>query len=242
MPAYAQHQATVRPRERAYALVAVALIQLGLGLALLSGFRVELSRPADVVQRLVEIALPRPPPPVPPPLIPKQRVARHAAPAPKAEPKPPGGAPGPRPARAPPSVAAVVPVHPSAAPAGGGSGTGLALGSGAGGGTGGAGYGDSDEGGTDLEQIAGAILPSDYPRALREAGIGGRVGILFTVGPNGRVTRCTVTRSSGVPELDALTCRLIQQRFVYRPSTDSRGRPIADEVEGEHDWVAGRRQ
>ena len=71
-------------------------------------------------------------------------------------------------------------------------------------------------------------------------GIGGRVGMVFTVGANGRVTSCTVTRSSGVPELDSLTCRLIQQRFRYRPSTDRYGRPIPDEVEGEHDWVAGR--
>jgi protein TonB len=52
------------------------------------------------------------------------------------------------------------------------------------------------------------------------------------------VTSCTVTRSSGVAELDALTCRLIRERFRYRPSTDRYGRPIADEVEGEHDWVA----
>ena len=100
------------------------------------------------------------------------------------------------------------------------------------------GYGSGDEGGTDLVQIAGEILPSDYPRDLRERGIGGRVGIVFTVGINGRVTSCRVTRSSGVPELDALTCRLIQQRFRYRPSTDRYGRPIPDEVEGEHDWVA----
>jgi protein TonB len=64
--------------------------------------------------------------------------------------------------------------------------------------------------------------------------------MVFTVGTDGRVTSCTVTRSSGVPELDALTCRLIQQRFRYRPSTDRFGRPIPDEVEGEHDWVAGR--
>jgi periplasmic protein TonB len=52
------------------------------------------------------------------------------------------------------------------------------------------------------------------------------------------VTSCTITRSSGVGELDALTCRLIQQRFRYRPSTDRSGRPIPDEVEGEQDWVA----
>ena len=117
-----------------------------------------------------------------------------------------------------------------------GSGTGPAIGSGAGGGTGGNGYGN-DEGGTELEQIAGEITSRDYPRDLREAGVGGRVQFTFTVEPNGRVGRCTVTRSSGVPELDALTCRLVQQRFVYRPSTDRFGRPIEDEVEGEHDWI-----
>jgi protein TonB len=131
-------------------------------------------------------------------------------------------------------------VRPAAAPSGGGSGSGSALGSGAGGGTGGNGYGD-DDGGSDLEQIAGAITPNDYPRHLREEGVGGRVNFVFTVEPNGRVGRCTVTRSSGVPELDALTCRLIQQRFIYRPSTDRYGRPVADEVEGDHLWVAHAR-
>ena len=55
---------------------------------------------------------------------------------------------------------------------------------------------------------------------------------------NGRVTRCIVTSSSGIPELDALTCRLIQKRFRYRPSTDRNGRPVPDEVEGEHIWEA----
>jgi protein TonB len=130
-----------------------------------------------------------------------------------------------------------VEVRPSIPASGGGSGAGPAIGSGAGGGAGGTGYGSEDEG-NDLVQIAGAILPSDYPRDLRERGIGGRVGIVFTVGKSGRVTSCTVTRSSGVPELDSLTCRLIQQRFLYRPSTDRYGRPVADEVEGEHDWIA----
>jgi hypothetical protein len=27
---------------------------------------------------------------------------------------------------------------------------------------------------------------------------------------------------------------------VYRPSTDAQGRPIEDEVEGDHDWIANR--
>jgi periplasmic protein TonB len=151
-----------------------------------------------------------------------------------------GGSPGPQPAHAPPSVTPIVAVQPTVAPSGGGAGAGPAVGSGPGGGTGGNGYGDGDGGGTDAEQIAGEIRPSDYPRNLRRAGIGGTVLFVFTIGANGRVTRCGVTRSSGVPELDALTCRLVMQRFVYRPSTDRNGRAVPTEADGEHEWIARR--
>jgi protein TonB len=234
MPAYLYRRQMTRPRERAYALAAVVLIQAGLGFVLLRGLHMDVTRPREVIERLVDVTLAKPPPP-PPVELPK-RQHRQAA-APKAEPARPGGSPGAQPAHAPPSVTPVVAVKPLAAPSGGGTGTGPALGAGGGGGTGGNGYGE-DEGGSDLEQIAGDITPRDYPRDLRAAGIGGRVYFTFRVEPSGRVSRCTITRSSGVPQLDALTCRLVQQRFVYRPSTDRYGRPIADEVEGEHEWIA----
>jgi len=237
MPAYAEYRRTVRPRERAIALVAVVLVQVGLAFALLRGLNVDVTRPGQLVQRLVAVTLvkPLPPPVVPPP----PRKQQHKAAAPKAPPDKLGGSPGPKPAHAPPSVTPVVAVKPSAAPSGGGSGTGPALGSGAGGGTGGNGYG-AGGGGTDLVQIAGEITPRDAPRHLREAGIGGVVGVSFRVEPTGLVSRCTVTQSSGVPELDVLTCRLIVQRFRYRPSTDRYGRPIADTVDGEHEWIPHR--
>jgi protein TonB len=230
----------MRPRERLGALAAVALVQLGLALVLFNGLRVDVAGSAEAVQRLIEITLPSTPPPVPPPTPPKPAPKREhrSSSAPKAEPKPLGGSPGPQPAHAPASIKPVVTVRPSAAPSGGGSGSGPALGSGSGGGQGGQGYGGDDGGGTDLVQIAGSIGQSDFPRDLRERGIGGRVEFTFTVEPNGHVGRCTVTRSSGVAELDALTCRLVQQRFVYRPSTDRYGRPIEDEVDGVYDWVA----
>jgi len=230
-------QVPIRRRERAVALAAVVIVQLLLGAALLSGFRVDQLTKNELVSRLVEVALPTlPAPPVP---IVGAKPARHqSSAAPKAEPKPIGGSPGPLPAHAPPTPTPLVAIRPSAAPSGGGSGAGPAVGSGAGGGAGGQGYGSDDDGGTDLVQIAGEITSSDYPRDLRERGIGGRVGMVFTVGVDGRVTSCSITRSSGVPELDALTCRLIRERFRYRPSTDRYGRPIADEVEGEHDWIA----
>jgi protein TonB len=233
MPAYAQQRKIVRPRERITALAAVALVQLVLGFALLSGLHVEVRRPGDIVQRLIDVSLTKPPPP---PQSPPPRSQHRQAAAPKAAPDKRGGSPGPQPAHAPPSVAPVVAVRPSAAPSGGGTGTGPALGAGAGGGPGGTGYGAGGAG-SELEQIAGEITPRDYPRHLSDAGIGGVVGITFRVEPTGRVSRCSVTRSSGVPELDALTCRLIVQRFRYRPSTDRYGRPIADEVDGEHEWI-----
>lgn len=238
MPAYAVRRKTVRPRERAYALAAVVLVQAGLGLALLTGLHVDVRRSADIVQRLVDITLPKPPPPRIPPQPPQPARHRESS-APKAAPAKIGGSPGPQPAHAPPSVTPVAAVKPTAAPSGGGTGAGPAAGAGAGGGTGGNGFG-ADEGGSDLEHIAGEIERSDYPPALGRARIGGRVSVTLTVEPTGRVSICRVTRSSGAPELDALTCRLMQQRFRFRPSTDHYGRPIRDEVDWDHDWIPPR--
>lgn len=233
----------VRTRERLIALTCVALVQLALGVALFSGLSVDVSRPRELVLGLIEVTLaPVPPPPSVAELRGSERVERQRQAAPSTTPTQPGGSPELR--QAPKSAAptsVIVAKSASNAPSGGGSGTGPALGPGNGGGAGGQGDGDAGDGGADLVQIAGAILPSDYPRALRERGIGGRVGVVFEVGPDGRVAGCSVTRSSGTPELDALTCRLILQRFRYRPSTDRNGRPIADEVDGEHDWIATRR-
>jgi periplasmic protein TonB len=231
VPAYADRRSLGRPRERAYALAAVVCVQGVIALVLLFGLRVSVSRPADVVERLLNFSIPPPPPRVPPP---EPKRAKDSSSAPKAERAPVGGSPGPKPAHAPPSVTPAVAVKPSAAPSGGGSGTGPALGSGAGGGSGGTGYGSG--GGRDLELLSGDITPADYPRHLAKAGIGGTVRMLGTVQTNGRVTNCRVTRSSGVPELDGLTCRLIEQRFVYRPATDRNGRPVTDEVEIEWTW------
>jgi protein TonB len=235
MPASAE----VGPRERIKALAAVALVQLGLGLALLNGLRVDVRQSGELVQRLVQIALPAKRPPVPVTPRPKPKFAHQSSPAPRAEPKPIGGSPGPLPSHSAASVTPIVALHPSAPPSGGSSGGGPAVGAGAGGGTGGQGHG-AEDGGTDLEKIAGDIFPSDYPKHLGNAGIGGRVSVTFTVETNGRVTGCSITRSSGIPELDALTCRLMEQRFVFRPSTDRYGRPIRDEVDWDHDWIAAR--
>src|SRR4051794_39516938 len=101
MPAYAQPKDMMRPRERAYALAAVAFVQLALAIILLRGFHVDLVRSGEVIQRLVDVTLAKPPPPPPEPVKPKPQHQQAAAP--KAEPVKSGGTPGPRPAHAPPS-------------------------------------------------------------------------------------------------------------------------------------------
>lgn len=216
-------------------------MQIALGLALFSGLKVSIARRPEAVQRLIEIALPRHPPPIPV-VKPRRARAMHAsAAAPRAEHKPTGGSPGPMKSRALPAITPLVAFRPTAAPSGGGTGAGPASGAGAGGGTGGHGYG-ADDGGSNLELISGEILPSDYPRELGNAGVGGRVSVTFTVATSGRATGCRVTRSSGTPQLDTLTCRIIEQRFRFRPSTDRYGRAIADEVDWDHDWIPSSRR
>ena len=240
MPAYAQPRKIVRPRDRAFALSAVALVQLALGFVLLRGFHVDVAQSGEVIQQLIDIALVKPPPPPPPPRpVPPRRPERRQQAAPKAAPDKLGGSPGPKPAHASPSVTPVVAVKPTAARSGGGAGSGPALGSGAGGGTGGNGYGD-DEGGTDSELIAGEFRTSDYPPNLARARVGGRVTVTFTVQVNGRATQCRVTRSSHVPELDALTCHIIEERYRFRPATDAYGRPEADQADLDQEWVPPR--
>lgn len=120
-------------------------------------------------------------------------------------------------------------------------------GTGAGGqgnGFGGGGRGDGDGAGdpdaTPPRQIRGRIRDSDYPEDLADAGIGGRVTVLFLVQTDGRVPECDVVGSSGIPRLDALTCRLIRERFRFRPSRDGRGRPVPALVRESHEWVFER--
>lgn len=120
-------------------------------------------------------------------------------------------------------------------------------GTGAGGegdGFGGGGSGDGDGAGdaeaTPPRQIRGRIRDSDYPEDLADAGIGGRVTVVFLVQTDGRVSECDVDGSSGIARLDALTCRLIRERFRFRPSRDGRGRPVPAYVRETHEWVFER--
>ncbi len=118
--------------------------------------------------------------------------------------------------------------------AGGGTGAG-GQGSGTGSGAGGSGQG----GGLvrKAEKIAGEINSArDYPKATRDLRIDGAVTIYMTVGTDGRARNCRVQSASRDADADAITCRLAEQRFRFKPATDAAGNLIESTYGWRQKW------
>ena len=84
--------------------------------------------------------------------------------------------------------------------------------------------------------VGGRITNADYPKSATAARQGGSVTAHFTVGTDGRPSKCRVAKSSGNADIDATTCRLIEQRFRYEPARDKAGRPISDITGWQQIW------
>ena len=105
----------------------------------------------------------------------------------------------------------------------GGVGTGTGSG-GSGRGTGGGGSG----GVATRPSVVRGITNRDYPDEVsRYWPRGGAVFIAVRVLPNGRATDCKINRSIGIPAIDQWTCKLVEERAVFRPATDANGRAVA---------------
>ena len=78
---------------------------------------------------------------------------------------------------------------------------------------------------------------NDYPtRALREEREG-TTGFRVTVGADGRVTICSITSSSGSPDLDEATCSNVTRRARFNPATDGEGNPTTGQYSSRVRWV-----
>lgn len=237
-------------RDRIISWIAVLAVHLAIGVALIRGLGVDLPAVARDGLTLVTLLPDRPPPP-PARRPPPPRAAHHAR----------NGAASPPNLRsratelvAPPTPPIILAPPPpvvvalaantgnrattgSAPVRGPGTGSG-GIGTGTGNGDRGDGPGDGEgDGDGGFRWLSGRLKDSDYPRAALKAGASGTVGLRWTVGVTGRVTDCTVTRSSGNADLDNTTCRLITRRFRYRPDHDAAGRPVPTVVTGEHSWT-----
>ncbi len=69
----------------------------------------------------------------------------------------------------------------------------------------------------------GWVTNEDYPSSAMREGLQGVTGFRLDIGPDGRVTNCTVTSSSGSQLLDDTACRLLVRRARFTPAKDAAG-------------------
>lgn len=199
------------------AIIIVAIIHIALGYVLVTGLAYEAA--VKVIERVttVDVSEPPPPPDEPPPPPPDD-----AAPPPPVAPAPPLNIsvrppdirtqetippPAPPAVIVPPPapVAAPAPPPPPPPPAVNRS---RRL--------------EADGQGRWARQIQ-----DNYPaRALREEAEG-TVGVSITVGPDGRVSACSVTASSGNDSLDTGACEGMRRYARYKPALNAAGEPIS---------------
>lgn len=70
-----------------------------------------------------------------------------------------------------------------------------------------------------------ARIQDNYPSAALRKEIEGTVGVRVTVGPDGRVSACTVSGSSGSGDLDSAACDGMTRYARFEPALDAGGSP-----------------
>lgn len=223
--AYADQQMS---GNRIIALIIVGLIHVALGYALITGLAYEAVSKA--IERVTTVDIEEPPPPEPEDEPPPPEPQPESAPPPPVAPPPPIRIapapptirtqptippPAPPALRIPPAAPVGPPPPPPAPPP------------------------------PRIEPKAAAprgnpgswATANDYPaRALREEREG-TTGFRVTVSPQGRVSNCTITRSSGHADLDDATCKNITRRARFTPATDGNGQPTTDTYSNAIRWV-----
>lgn len=84
--------------------------------------------------------------------------------------------------------------------------------------------------------LASYVSDADYPTDAIRREEQGATRFRLAVGPDGRVTGCTVTGSSGSTALDMATCRVMKSRARFAPARDSSGNAVADAVTSTIVW------
>jgi periplasmic protein TonB len=194
---------------RTLAIILVAILQLGLGYAIVTGLAYNVIKKAAQDLKTFDVEE-QPPPPEEPPPPPKDM--------PKVPPPPVVPPPLVQVNTPPPPTIAVVPVIPpvvtpppappppppphktvSAQSARG-----------------------------DLRSLFSA---DDYPAAAQAAEAQGTAQATLTISPSGQVVGCNLIRSTGNSALDSATCNILRRRAKFTPARDSNGQPTSDTVE-----------
>lgn len=187
------------------ALVIVALIHIFVGYALVTGLAYEAAK--KVMQKVTTVDIKEPEKPKePPPPPPKQK---EAPPPPIVAPPPPINiSPAPPPVQTvitpPPPPPIVIPTAAPPPPPPPSKARGAS---------------------PKHQQSWAERIQANYPtRAAREEREG-RVGVRVTISPDGRVSACSVTSSSGSPDLDSAACDGMTRYARFDPALDDAGNP-----------------
>ena len=208
--AYADQQMS---GSRVVAIIIVALIHVALGYALVTGLAYSAFEKA--VERVTTVDIEEPPPPEeePPPPPPEQELAPPPVTAPptivRTNPTPTFIAPPPPPA--PPVFAPPAPPAPPPPPR-------------------------TVEPARARANLGSYVSNDDYPASALRNEDEGTTGFRLTIGPDGRVTNCVVTSSSGSSALDTATCRIMRSRARFTPARDSNGQPTTDTQSARITW------
>jgi len=199
---------------RIWSIIIVALLHAILGYAFVSGLAMRVIEKAREDLKTFDVEEPPPPeeePPPPPPDQPTQPPPISAPPVinrfqtsnPMSAPPPPPPAPfNPAPPAPPAPVAPTPPPPPPPPP-------------------------PPRQAARPPVHRSGTITNDDYPASAIRAEAQGTTTIRMSVGADGRVSGCTVSRSSGNSALDSTACSLASRRFRFTPAQDTNGTNVA---------------
>jgi len=77
----------------------------------------------------------------------------------------------------------------------------------------------------------------DYPMGALLRRAQGTVHFSLRIDREGAPSRCTVTESSGDPDLDRVTCEILMSRARFSPARDAQGRAVEDRVSSRVRWI-----
>jgi TonB family protein len=80
------------------------------------------------------------------------------------------------------------------------------------------------------------ISIDDYPGSALREGREGTVGFRLSVGSDGKVFGCTITKSSGHADLDEATCANMTKRARFEPAKDTSGTKVAGSYQSRVSW------
>jgi protein TonB len=82
----------------------------------------------------------------------------------------------------------------------------------------------------------GWITDADYRSSWINRGMTGTAGFTLQIDLSGRVTDCTITRSTGHGVLDEATCKLLERRARFEPARDAAGERTAGTFSSSVSW------